>query len=229
MKVYIFLIFSISLLHLTAETIVLSTHFQEYEEEFRYVEQYYNEVAANIDGLDIVMRYLPLERSIYFLERGEIDGDAARAKFLYDDYENVLRVDTPILTMDYIFLSPDPLPENIPEDLSDGRVLVNRGALSNIKYLESHGIPYSVVTSSDLGLKMLINRRAKYYFCPIFITNFLEDNSNKYNGIHISDTVYQLDVYLFLHKHYEKWIPELKRVIKMLSDSGQNLELLGYR
>lgn len=216
-------------LPLHGETVVFSSHFQQHEDEFTYVEQYFHEVAYNIEGLDIVMKYLPLERSIYYLEKGEIDGDSGRAGFVYEDSKNVIRIESPILTMDYLYLSSVPFTDNLKEDLAGGRVLINRGALVTIRYLESQGIPYSVVTTPELALKMLKNGRAQYYLCPEFTTNFLEENINKYFDIYISETVFTLDAYLFIHKRHKNWIPELERVIQMLNISGKNFELLGFK
>lgn len=174
----------------------------------------------------IVMASTRLESS----HSGEIDGEVARAHDYYKKYENLIRVDEPIIALKFSAFSVNP---NI--ELKGWGSLKGSGYL--VEYIRGNYIcdiylpkvvdkeNLSRVNYSSQGLNKLINGRTDVFIAEentVLIA--LETDEFKDSGIRIVGRMKDVNLHAYLHKKHKILAPKLSNVIKEMRKEALFIE-----
>lgn len=201
-----------------SETLRFAISIKESDPLFDISQRYYNEVTRTIDGLNIKLVYRPLKRSYYELIEGEIDGDVSRIERAYANTD-VIRVPVPVSSLSGTLFSHNEN-HNIDELMSnDYSIIVIRGSLAIVEYLEENGIIYNSVNSIEQAFKLLDTGRVDFFISDLFVKRSY-DKDKIYDNVYISDEIlFTIPLYVFVLKRHEKWVAKISESIKRINES----------
>ena len=206
---------------LSRERIVMASARPEDSHSGKILKQYFTEVFNRLD-MDFVFAYYPLKRASLMANAGEIDGEVARAHDYNKKYENLIRVDEPIIALKFSAFSADP---NIKlkgwESLKGTEYLVEYIRGTNICDLHLPNVvdkeKLSRINYPFQGLNKLVNGRTDIFIAEEnTVLKALGADEFKNSGIKIVGRMADVNLHAFLHKKHKNLVPKLSNAIKKM-------------
>ncbi len=229
-KIFFSIIFILSFFNLSAITLTVGCGIPEQAKIFPKSVIFYNEVA-NIIGNDfkINLVFMPFSRIIDEMNAGNIDGDHVRSELAYNENENVIKVNEPLLSSPYVvFLKNKSIFTNSIEEMRTKKVAVVIGNVVVIEYCKKNNIKPIFVKNAEQAFNMIDKNRLDIFigeFQYIKLLNRLELKDLQVE-FHEKPLFFN-SLYLFVNKKHIDIVPLLENAIKVMDDSGRRSELFG--
>ncbi len=181
----------------------------------------FKEIENLTEGIEFKFTNIPFLRAKSQLIAGDIDGDFPRFRNVYEPYKNVIIIDHPILNADFHGFHKKELNYSGIESLKNIRVVILRGNVIMKKFIDDNDLESIYVDQSSQGIKMIIHGRADFFITSKQTYYALSDSDRYENSIKISGPLFSEGLYLFLNSKHLKYVSELEKAIKQLSDSGR--------
>jgi polar amino acid transport system substrate-binding protein len=172
----------------------------------------------------------PQKRSIWLMQRGEVDGDATRVYNFNrgNMHPSYVRVEENIASVHWDAFATDPkIKVSSWDDLKKGGYRV--GYLAGVKYNEQHLVGFieerklvAQPLTNINGLKQLMLGRTDVYIYPDGKEAYraLESEELKTSGIVFAGRVDTVKIYPYLHKKHANLAAAVAQKIKELKDEG---------
>ncbi len=213
---------------LFSEVLNIAISFEESAALYQRTGILFNEIEALIEGVEFEFTSLPFLRAKNELISGNVDGDFARFRKVYEPYDNVLIIDHPILNVNYNGFHKKEFNYTGIESLKNIKIAILRGNVVMATFIDDNDLEAIYVNKSDQGLKMVNSGRVDF-FITSFQTYYSLPISDRYeDSIQITEPLFSEGLYLFLNEKHSKYVPELKKAMKQLSDSGRIKEIYTF-
>lgn len=177
-------------------------------------------------NLDIKFVTLPIKRSLYMANKGELDGEFYRTPAIEKHYLNLKRIDVPFEYSDlWLWVLADApcidTRKNIP--------LYKPVGVKGIKFFPKHvyslsQVGYEEVNNYEQAFKMLKRGRADYFV----IGSETVETISKETGIALKrcfkEPLLHFPFYLYLHDSHKTLIPDLTKAIKSVLSEDKKSE-----
>ncbi|ABC30107.1 conserved hypothetical protein [Hahella chejuensis KCTC 2396] len=186
---------------------------------------FYSEAFRRI-GYGLELKVFPSERSGALANSGYVDGLPGRVKDYNSHYRDLIRVDVPLWTMEFVAYSNVALRLDVFgwEALAKSiyRVDCRIGVIRCVSMLSK---PLSnrleLVYSAESALKRLQLRRSDVYVdLATIVDPLLREEKYASMGIKRVGAVELVENYLYLHKKHQALVPNLEVALKNMKEEG---------
>lgn len=194
---------------------------------FQWTELIYTEVFRRLD-MNLLVEYYPLKRASVQANKGKVDGEPARIYSYGNSYQNLIRIEESVFSMDVVAYAVDP---TIPV-LDSWSSLENSGYTvefpNGMKVCEnalSHVLPDHQILSiknSIQGLERLLAKRTDLYIDDLNSTTPIIENEEYgfKNKVRVAGVMGSAPLYMYIHKSHRNLKAQLERTIKELKAEG---------
>lgn len=179
------------------------------------------EKAYTLAGLQVAFVDYPGKRAVVSANNGVTDGELVRSKRAGLLYENLVRVEFPVITDEMAAYSIDVKgPINSLEALSGYTIGFRRGNTILTKITE--GMPRIEIKNIEQGIRLLENKRIDimlYFKIPA--TDAFRRNFPHTKILKISESFIEVPLYHYLHKSNQHLAPKIEKALRRLESSGE--------
>ena len=170
-------------------------------------------------GLSIKTVELPAARALAMADQGLTDGELQRIFEIGNRYQNLLRIPTPLFTLDgMVFTIHHDFAVNGKESLRPYQI----GIVQGIKYAESltHNLRVTKVTKIPQLIRMLEQRRIDLFILSRFHgLGIIKEQ--QYMGIRMLEPpLVSINLYHYLHKKNRRLIPSVNASLEDMKQEG---------
>ncbi|WP_143085128.1 hypothetical protein [Pseudoalteromonas denitrificans] len=175
--------------------------------------------------LDINVKFvsLPRDRAFKMLNEGDLSGEAARIKFAFDDFENVERVNTPILEIKNYLYCIKPEMCNFKKKTL---ISIIKSSMQTEIYCKQNSLTCIGVNNEHSALKSLVVGYADTLLANEYSVNITiceAKIAKVYRRLVPEMTV---NLYHFVNKRYANIVPDIENQIHLLKTNGSVNKLI---
>ena len=180
------------------------------------------------NGLQISFVDYPGKRSVVTANSGATDGELVRSKRASELYENLVRVEFPVITDEMAAFSIDVKgPIDSPEALKDFVIGFRRGSTIPTKITD--GMSRIEFDSIGQGIRLLENKRIDimlYFRIPAIYA--LRNDYPQSKIRKISENLIEVPLYHYLHKRNRHLAPKIEKALRQVISSGEREKIVEH-
>jgi len=171
-------------------------------------------------------------RSLQVSNSGELDGELHRVSNFHEitnnQYNNLLRIDSKLLSVHLIVFAKENFLINSTEDIQNYSLAYYRGRKDVDQLLSQQTTQKSIyrVNTDIQAFQMLAADRVDLVITESHLGNSIINSNTEFNNIKELKHLAKTDIHSYIHKKHQKLLPIINKTLELMEANGRFEEII---
>jgi len=183
-------------------------------------------------NIEFSAKQMPSLRSLQVSNSGELDGELHRVSNFHEitnnQYNNLLRIDSKLLSVHLIVFAKENFLINSTEDIQNYSLAYYRGRKDVDQLLSQQTTQKSIyrVNTDIQAFQMLAADRVDLVITESHLGNSIINSNTEFNNIKELKHLAKTDIHSYIHKKHQKLLPIINKTLELMEANGRFEEII---